>query len=156
MELEDEENAVLMGEAEIAVMITDGKVDYLIEAVKNMKDAPQDNSYEPEPLDYEALDALYAGIWVDNNNGLTMFIQPDEETEHGYLVVLQGTDREMSAAAHIEESGKLVYEKLAFNSVDAVASTGWFVPDGTLLIWGHDEAAGSFENITVFVKIGEL
>ena len=98
------------------------------------------------------LDQVYSGTWEDTNNDLTMFIQKSEEAEHAYVVSIQSSGRQISTVAVLDEYGVLAYDTLSINGV-SVESWGWFNPDGALLIWGRDEAAGEYDNATLFTRV---
>ena len=154
LSLLNEDFTLKMGRGEVALRVTDGKIDGIYLAKVKIFDEPEvqeEYNYEPEPLDYEMLDQVYSGTW-DTNNDLTMFIQKSEEAEHAYVVSIQSSGRQISTVAVLDEYGVLAYDTLSINGV-SVESWGWFNPDGALLIWGRDEAAGEYDNATLFTRV---
>ncbi|MBQ1385941.1 MAG: hypothetical protein II186_05750 [Erysipelotrichales bacterium] len=155
LSLLNEDFTLKMGRGEVALRVTDGKIDGIYLAKVKIFDEPEvqeEYNYEPEPLDYEMLDQVYSGTWEDTNNDLTMFIQKSEEAEHAYVVSIQSSGRQISTVAVLDEYGVLAYDTLSINGV-SVESWGWFNPDGALLIWGRDEAAGEYDNATLFTRV---
>ncbi|MBQ6602248.1 MAG: hypothetical protein IJH99_02445 [Eubacterium sp.] len=154
----ENEDSSKMGEAVMAFRITGGKVEALLNADRRIYDAPEIYE-EPEDnnednVDYEAYAEFYTGIWRDANNDLTMFIQKDEILQHGFIISIQSKNRTLTAGAVLQESGQLVYEKISVGGMPPVESAGWFVIDGAMLIWGHDDAAGDFSYATLFARQG--
>ena len=152
--LNNEEGTFRMGEAKVSIRVTDAKADAVYEGVCSVYDEPEeieDESWEDD-TDYEALAQMYAGIWVDDKNDLTLFIQEDEETEHGCLIRLQQSDKQFSAAGVIEFTQVLMYDEISIDGV-TMDSSGYFTFDGDLLIWGHDDAVGDFEYVTIFSRV---
>ena len=151
--LTDEEETYAYGEAEFAVRITDGKADATYNGVYRLYDEPKSLDYEDEDnTDYEAYGEAYTGTWADNKNDLTMFVQPYEGVEHGYQLTIQGSDKQFSTIAQIEEGGVMWYYDMTVNGEKA-EMTGYFQLDGDMLIWGHGDELGEFENATIFSKL---
>ena len=153
LELTNEEETLLMGKAQIDIRVTNGKADGLYVANLKVFDEPEEiEQYVPEDyLDYEALDQLYTGAWVDKNNDLTMFIQKLEDFDHSYLINIQSSDRQMSATGHIQSTGELLYGSMIVDGTET-DTYGWFTPDGDMLLWNRREEFGGYENATIFTK----
>ena len=45
------------------------------------------------------------------------------------------------------------YSEMSVNGT-VVETVGWFMMDGDMIIWGHDDEVGEFENATIFSKLG--
>ncbi len=154
--LMDEAMDYMMGTAEFSFRIVDGKVEAVYGGSITVYDEakPFDDgggSYD-DSTDYEYFDSVYPGLWVDNNNNLTLFLQKSEELEHGYSVILTINDKQYSATGTVEEGGDLLYSGLTADA-EEIDTFGWFHLDGNMLIWGHDDAIGKFANATIFTKV---
>ncbi len=151
--LTNEDETFAYGEAEFAVRITDGKVDAVYNGTYTIYDEPKSLDYSSEDTtDYEAFGEAFTGTWADTKNDLTMFIQPYEGVEHGYQVTIQGKGRQYSAVAQIEQGGVMWYNDITVDG-ETTEVMGYFQLDGDMVIWGHGEDFGDFENATIFNKL---
>jgi len=151
--LTNEDETFAYGEAEFAVRITDGKVDAVYNGTYTIYDEPKSLDYSSEDTtDYEAFGEAFTGTWADTKNDLTMFIQPYEGVEHGYQVTIQGKGRQYSAVAQIEQGGVMWYNDITVDG-ETTEVMGYFQLDGGMVIWGHGEDFGDFENATIFNKL---
>ena len=154
LSLENEDETFRMGEASVSIRVTDAKADAVYAGDYSIYDEPEEieyNDYEDD-TDYEALAQMYAGTWVDDKNDLTLFIQVDEETEHGCLISLQQSGKQFAASGVIQVSMALMYDEISIDGT-TVDSSGYFAFDGDMLFWGHDDAVGEFEYATIFTKL---
>ena len=151
--LTDEDETFAYGEAEFAVRITDGKVDAVYNGAYTIYDEPKSLDYTSEDTtDYEAFGEAFTGTWADTKNDLTMFIQPYEGVEHGYQITIQGNSKQYSTIAQIEQGGVMWYYDITVNG-EKTEVMGYFQLDGEMVIWGHGEDFGDFENATIFSKL---
>lgn len=154
-DLENEDGSLNMGTIKVDLGIKDGKVVALYDAVSEIYDEPKEiegPDFE-DNTDYEFLDGFYQGAWVDANNDLTMFIQRADPSEYIYLVTIQSADKNISGTAVIDVGGSMNYTEMSVDG-NVVQTEGWFMIDGDMIIWGHDEGVGEFENATIFSKLG--
>ena len=141
-------------DASIGVKVENGKVTGIYDATVTVLETPEEigGGEWTDDTDYEAIDRFLIGAWSDNPNGLTMFIQKYEEIEHGFQVTIQAADRTMVAFGHVDTMGTLWYDSVSINGAAPVESDGWLMTDGPNLLWGHDEAVGTFDNANIFSK----
>jgi hypothetical protein len=154
LRLANEEASQQMGEAFIALRMADSKFDALYDAKNKIFSEPEDiggGEWE-DTTDYEAIDAVIKGAWIDSANGLTMFIQPYAELEHGYQITIKSASQTITAFGQIEPDNMLHYYEVSLNGGANELSIGWFMIDGDYLIWGNDDVVGQYENSTIFVK----
>ena len=151
----NEEGTLQMGEASIAFKVVNGKIDGLYDATMKIYDEPEDiEGYDDtDDTDYEYIDSLLVGVWTDEPNGLTMFIQNYPDIEHAYVITIQSAERTIVATGLVQYGGTLWYESVSFNGTDSIESDGWFMFDSeNVLIWGHDEVVGEYSNVNIFYK----
>ncbi len=150
----DTDNTMHYADASVGVRVENGKVTGIYDATVTVLETPEEigGGEWTDDTDYEAIDRFLIGAWSDNPNGLTMFIQKYEEIEHGYQVTIQAADRTIVAFGHVDTMGTLWYDSVSINGAAPVESDGWFMPDGPNLLWGHDEAVGTFDNANIFSK----
>ena len=152
--LENEDQTEIKGEAKISFRVNDAKVDAVFAGDIEIYDEPKAKETGDSwgEIDYEAVAELYSGTWVDSKNDLVLFIKPADEVEHGCLLNIQSGDRQINATGVIEEDSVLRYENITIDG-ESVDSAGYLMPDGDMLIWGHDDKVGEFEFGTLFTRL---
>lgn len=155
LQLVDEDHTRQLGEASFSLKLEDDKFVGVYDAKVEIYDEPIENGEIafPDETDYELIDQILVGAWADEPNGLTMSIQRNEEIEHGYIITIHSSEKAIVASGHVEEGGTLWYEEVVINATEKYESMGWFMLDGDALVWGHDEAVGEYDNISLFHKV---